>query len=577
MMSTSLSNVKYFESLCFDDVLLRPRHSGVKSRSHININSKLSPNNNRQINLKIPLISSPMDTVTDSEMAIHMALNGGLGIIHRFMSLDEQVAEVARVKRYVNYVFYEPYTISPSATVMDAIKTIKYNGVTTLCVCDNIDSEPKNYKLKGILTRRNIQPYIDKLDNKSTPTELDMELSLDTCVENVMTPMDELITINTSCESLDIIENDPQYLDDIMNLADKLMADYHIEKIPITQGYWHQDHEYGDDDDQIISSGKLIGIITRRSIDFYMRRRQFACLDKQGRLCVGAAVGIKPGLEDRASKLVNAGVDLLCVDVANGHNKYTVSAVEKLRSLFPNTTIMAGNVVTAEGYNHLAEAGADCVRVGIGNGSICTTRLETGVGYGQFSAVQEIYYASLLINDITKRPVIISDGGSLGKTGNKMKALAAGADAVMLGRSLASCEESPGSIIIKNGKRMKYYRGMASTMASLSNQEQQNIQDNRQTKDQNIEKNNKSDGQPFAKRAKHQPVKASEGVDGMVEVQCSVREKLETISAGIKSGMSYLDVFSMDELELIRKERKIEWARCTSIGMSETGTRVHKF
>lgn len=562
------------ESLCFDDVLLRPRQSSVKSRSDINISTKLATDDSRQIHLKKPLISSPMDTVTDSEMAIHMALNGGLGIVHRFMSLDNQVAEIARVKRYVNYIFYQPYTIHSSATVLDAINEVRNNNVTTLCVVDTLNKDVLMPKLLGLITRRDLQPYVDQLDNMHSATSLDTTLHLDTLVSNVMTKIADLHIIKFAGNLKNNIEHNATCLDEIMMAAYNIMSTHGIEKVPVINAYYHDDYEYGNITPStntsimghyLESTGELIGMITRRSVDFYMYRRHLACLDKQGRLCVGAAVGIKDDMEDHASQLVNAGADLLCVDVANGHNIHTVNAVRILRQRFPNTVIMAGNIVTAEGYRHLADAGADCIRVGIGNGSICTTRLETGVGYGQFSAMQEIYNASLSIADLKHRPIIISDGGSLGKTGNKMKALAAGANAVMLGRSLASCEESPGSIIVKNGKRMKYYRGMASTMASLSNQEQRHQQTN-------------CDAQcgPITKRSKRQTVKASEGVSGMVEIQCSVGEKLEAIAAGIKSGMSYLGAFSMEELDSYRRDRKIEWGRCTAIGMSETGTRVQK-
>lgn len=586
-----MSSSIYYDSLCFDDVLLRPRQSRVKSRSHIDVSTKLATNEQRQIHLKKPLISSPMDTVTDSEMAIHMALNGGLGIIHRFMSLEDQIAEVARVKRYVNYIFYHPYTVTPETTIREAIAITRNNGVTTLCVASpscnmsrGIPTDPRYINLPnicGIITRRDMQAFIDKLDRLSHPgllsqpsslsvsgasnpndLQLDSFLDLDIPVTEIMTPYSELCVLKTPYKTASEIEADPEYLSTMMKMADYIMKSQRVEKVPIIYAYYHHDYEYGSVEPDLVATTKLIGLITRRSVEFYLHRRQLACLDKQGRLCVGVAIGIKPGLEQRAKKLVNAGADLLCVDVANGHNIHTVDAVKKLRAMFPYTVIMAGNIVTAEGYYYLAEAGADCVRVGIGNGSICTTRLETGVGFGQFSAVQEIYQASRTISNPVMRPIIISDGGSLGKTGNKMKALAAGADAVMLGRSLASCEESPGSIIIKNGKRMKYYRGMASTMASLSNQEKQ--------------QSNASSGQPMGKRSKTQDVRASEGVDGLIEVQCSVKEKLETIVAGIKSGMSYLDVYSMEELDMARSNHEIKWGRCTAIGMSETGTRVHK-
>lgn len=540
------------ESLCFDDVLMLPRQSSVKSRQDIDVGTNLSNNpHERSLHLKKPFISAPMDTVTDSKMAIHMALNGGLGVIHRFMSLAEQTSEVARVKRYVNYIFANPYTITVDATIGDAIKKIEETGVTTLCVTESVQSSNKLY-LKGLITNRDIAPYMRNMNNLCI---------MNTKVSTIMTPFKKLKTIGVALSSINDIESDANYLDMVMTNAQRIMRDNKIEKIPVVRAYHHTDYEYGDvNNDEPIRSNELMGMITYRSVEFYMYRRQKACLDRQGRLCVGAAVGIRGDYLDRAKQLVNAGADLICVDVANGHNNYTVQAVKELRKVLPYTIIMAGNVVTSEGYLELAKAGADCIRVGIGNGSICTTRLETGIGYGQFSAIRDIYAAKSHIT-LGPSPVIISDGGSLGLTGNKMKALAAGADAVMLGRSLAKCEESPGRVIIKNGKRMKYYRGMASTMASLSNKERQQTgeMDSKRAK---LTNDNKTEGT------------GAEGIDGLVEIECSVKEKLESIDAGIRSGMSYLNVFSLHDLDTIRDF--IRWRRSTAVGQKETGTRINK-
>lgn len=565
-----------YESLCFDDVLLRPRPSSIRTRSDINLDTVLGYVQGRKINLKKPLISSPMDTVTDGEMAINMALNGGLGIIHRFMSIDEQVAEVIRVKRYVNYIFTEPYTVKDTMTIGEVIKRANEKQVTTFCVMND-----KN-RLVGIVTRRDFQYYIDAVDACIDSNKVDeiSKVEGDRLISKIMTPIIDMHKVTVLNKSINDVKTDHSYLESIMDIANNILNLYRIEKVPIVAHYRHEDYEYGDVLDQSMPTGELLGLITRRSVEFYKKHRKKACLDTKGRLCVGAAVGIKAGFLDKAARLVDAGVDLLCVDVANGHNTNTHDAVRQLRDRFPNIVIMAGNVVTAEGYKDLVEAGADCIRIGIGNGSICTTRLETGVGFGQFTAIREIYKCRVeMMNKLRESglehtmPTLISDGGSLGKTGNKVKALVAGADAIMLGRSLASCEESPGKIIIKDGKRMKYYRGMASTMASLSSQER-----------------NKSGLSTYidmdaltlpAKRTKKQDIRASEGVDGLVEIQCSVSEQLDTIIAGVRSGLSYLGVTNMNELETLRQipsgqKGCIEWARSTAIGQRETGIRINR-
>jgi len=275
-------------------------------------------------------------------------------------------------------------------------------------------------------------------------------------------------------------------------------------------------------------------------------------LDTHGRLRVGAAVGIKPGYLDQTQKLVAAGVDLICVDVANGHNTHTLDAVRAIRAKFPELVIMSGNVCTGPGALALAAAGSDCIRIGIGNGSICSTRLETGVGFGQWSSVRECFLA-LETNPEFRQVKLICDGGSLGKSGNKFKALAAGASAVMLGRTLASCDESPGQVITRNGKRMKYFRGMASTMANISNQER------------------------ATKRAKPNTNFTAEGVDGVVELKGSVADLLGQINGALRSGMSYLGTRTMDELHHLARDGQIQWAQQTAIGMSETGIRVSTF
>jgi IMP dehydrogenase len=505
------------QSLCFDDVLLRPRHSTVKSRSQIDISVDIASHPSRSLVLKRPVIASPMDTVCEARMAIHMALNGGLGIIHRFMPDEEQVQQVATVKRYVKYIITDPYTTA--LTTSDVINQIEELGVHTFCVVND------NLTLAGLVTRRDM-----------------MHSSQDMLVSQFMTPYDRLHCINLTTPELTELMTDGESrhwtLHGLMTQARDMMAREGVEKIPVVSSHSHP---------------LLTGIITLRSVNYYFDNQESATLDAHGQLRVGAAVGIRDGYLEQAGHLVAAGADLLCVDVANGHNEHTLAAVKAIRLAYPQVVIMSGNVCTAAGYRALSAVGSDCVRIGIGNGSICSTRLETGIGYGQFSAVNECMDAMISIPPEEFPAKLVCDGGSLGKTGNKLKALASGASVVMLGRTLAGCEESPGQVIERNNKRVKYFRGMASRMANLSKQER-----------------------VTGHKRKHQldTEAATEGVDGITELKGPVSGMLNQICAGIRSGMSYLGVYSMGELHELRRENKIEWAQCTAIGLSETGIRV---
>lgn len=512
------------QSLCFDDVLLRPRHGTAKSRSQIDISVDIASHPSRSMVLKRPLVASPMDTVCESQMAIHMALNGGLGIIHRFMPDDEQVQQVATVKRYVKYIITDPYTISNTAQADDVISQADDLGVQTFCVVEHAD----NCRLVGLVTRRDM-----------------MHCSSDMSVNQFMTPYERLhcIYIN-NIELSELMESGTSLnwtLHGLMTQARDIMAREGVEKIPVVSSH---------------SQPTLTGIITLRSVNYYFDNQESATLDSHGQLRVGAAVGIREGFLEQTGRLIDAGADLICVDVANGHNENTISAVKAIRDAYPSIVIMSGNVCTADGYLALSAAGSDCVRIGIGNGSICSTRLETGIGYGQFSAVNECMDAMQSIPPEEYPARLVCDGGSLGKTGNKMKALASGACVIMLGRTLAGCEESPGQIIERNNKRVKYFRGMASRMANISKQE-------RQTR-------------IIGKKRKHQldTKAATEGVDGITELKGPVVGILNQVCAGIRSGMSYLGVYSMAELHKLRRENKIEWAQSTAIGLSETGIRV---
>ena len=517
----SLSVSMLGTSYCFDDILIEPLYSNIQSRSQVSLETNIATNN-RSLILKTPLISSPMDTVTETQMAIKMALAGGLGIIHRFMPIEDQVAQVIKVKRFLQYIIREPYTILATASLQDVEELIARYGVSTFCVIS------MDQKFKGILTRRDIEAmrYASSSQNQTNN-------SYEIIVADYMTRYDDSI--------FEVIYSTPVELDSqadlILSKAKTRMINHRIEKIPILE---HTTH-------------RLLGLITLKNIRHWENNKSKACIDSSGALCVGAAVGITGDSMSRLDALVAAHADLICVDVANGYNEYTAQAIQQIRSKYPSLVIMAGNVCNAAGFAFLADPAldVDCIRVGIGNGSICTTRLETGIGKGQFSATLECFQAKL--ENSTLQANIVCDGGSLGKTGNKVKALAAGSVAVMLGRTLASTEESPGQVIYRNGKRFKYIRGMASTMASLSNQE----------------KTKKFKGDISSMTA--------EGVDGEQELTGSVVDLLAQIGGGLRSGLSYLGAHTIHQLHEKAQKQEIRFNLVSSIGMGETGIRVKTY
>ena len=518
--------VSLLPSYSFDDVLLRPRHSTIQSRKDILIETKITQKKN-VITLKTPIISSPMDTVTEKEMAISIALQGGLGIIHRFMEHSSQCDQVRAVKRHLQYIFDDPITIQENQTLSDCILKKNERGIKTLCVIN------ENNETIGLFTNRDLMQ--DTLNDKNIKT---------ITVKERMTPYDKLHKFFLTQERFEFLMNNKNtrefsYFMDTIKL---IMLKHRVQKIPIYK-------EVIVEKEFKRQTKILLGITTWKSIQHYFYNTSSACLDEHGRLCVGAAVGIKDeNTIEKVKDLVTAGADCICIDVANGHNQHTLNVIKAIRNAFPELILMGGNVVTAEGVENLASAGCNCIRVGIGSGSICSTRIETGVGFGQWSAVQEC--ARIIFDKKLKDVIVISDGGSLGKTGNKMKALACGASAIMVGRTFAGCDESPGTVISRNGKLMKYFRGMASTFASIS-------------------KNEKLD-------PNHEPsrISSAEGVDGVIPCKGMLKEQLFPIVAGIRSGMSYLGASSMEELHSLVKKNKIQWGLSTSIGLQETGIRV---
>jgi IMP dehydrogenase len=391
--------------LAFDDVLLEPRRSGATSRRQIDTRTHLT----RQIEIAIPVVSANMDAVTESEMAIAVARVGGIGIIHRFLPIDRQVAEVRRVKRAESVILTRPYTFGPDRTVREALEFMEEHGSAGLLIVDD------GGELLGLVTARDVV-FEDDLDRPLTA---------------VMTPRDRLVTASPGITPEE---------------ARQILHRHRVEKLPLVNG-----------------EGRLAGLITSRDILSRMKYPQ-ATKDVEGRLMVGAAVGIRGDYLERAAALVEEDVDTLVLDVAHGHTEAALQALERLRERYPRISLVAGNVATAEGTRDLIDRGADAVKVGVGPGSTCTTRIVTGAGVPQLTAVLECARAA------AERDVpVIADGG-IRNSGDLTKALAAGASSAMLGNLLAGTEESPGALIIRNGQQFKTYRGMASLWASARRQ-----------------------------------------------------------------------------------------------------------
>lgn len=439
----------------YDDVLLVPQYSDVASRNDVSLRTQLTKN----ITLETPFISSNMDSVTEADMAISLAQAGGIGIIHRFNNQQDQVLLVNKVKRYKNFIVKEPVVIDENATLKDAQTLMKKNGITGLLVVD------QQKKLAGVLTNRDLY--------NATHQEV--------LISFLMTPFASLVT-GTESTSLDE--------------AKTVLSQYKIEKLPL-----------------IDKDRTIVGLITKKDILNYKSYPK-ASVDKQGRFLVGAAIGTKSDAMERARLLIAAEVDVLVIDIAHGHSEQTINILKQLKAEFPDVQVIAGNVATAEGTLDLIEAGADAVKVGVGPGSICTTRIVTGCGYPQLSAVIEC----AKVADIFGIP-IIADGG-IQTSGHIVKAIGAGASTVMLGSLLAGTDESPGMPFVKNGKKYKVIRGMASFGANLSRNEN------------TADKNNVE---------KYVP----EGVEALVSYKGDVASIMQQLVGGIKSGMSYCGVHKL--------------------------------
>jgi len=466
------------EALTFDDVLLVPKRSAVASRKDVDVRTRVS----RNIAINIPLISANMDTVTESRMAIAMARQGGLGIIHRFLPIEAQAEEVKKVKRAENYIVENPFTISPDAPLKYAREMMGKLDVQTFLVVG------EDKKLLGILTKRDVL-FIDDDTIK---------------VRNLMTPAEKLVTgtANTSLEE-----------------AKSIFRKHKVEKLPLVD-----------------EMGRLIGLITAR--DILHRMNPLVIRDGKGRLIVGAAVGVRGDYLERADALISAGVDLLVVDIAHGHLQVCIDAVKTLKKRYPDVDLMAGNVATTSGARDLVEAGADAIKVGVGPGSICKTRIVTGAGMPQLTAIMDAVKGA---PDIP----IIADGG-IRNSGDITKALAAGASAVMIGSLFAGTDESPGEVIMWNNRRSKLYRGMASLGAHIDRKK--------------AEGDTNGNGEILSDFV-------SEGADQVtVPYRGSVVEVVTQLLGGLRSGMSYCGAKTISELW-----EKAEFVKITDAGRGESG------
>ncbi|MBO0930053.1 IMP dehydrogenase [Fibrella aquatilis] len=473
-MSLDASKFLY-EALTYDDVLLLPAYSEVLPRD-----TTTTTQLTRTIRLNVPLVSAAMDTVTESELAIAMAQEGGIGIIHKNMSIEKQAEQVRKVKRSESGMIIDPITLSQSAKLSDAqriMREFKIGGIPV------IDDEGK---LVGILTNRDLR----------------FQRDLARPVTDIMT-RENLITAKAGLS-----------LDD----AESILQEFKIEKLPIV------DDAY-----------KLVGLITYKDI---LKRKSHpnACKDELGRLRVGAAVGVTPDLHQRIEALVKAGVDVISVDTAHGHSRGVIDAVRNIKTQFPTLQVIAGNVATGEGAKALANAGADAVKVGVGPGSICTTRIIAGIGMPQLTAVFEAAKAL----EGTGVPVV-ADGG-IRFSGDITKAIAGGASTVMIGSLLAGTEEAPGEVVLFEGRRFKSYRGMGSVEAMEEGSKDRYFQD----AEDDIKK------------------LVPEGIVGRVPVKGKVAEIVYQMVGGLKAGMGYCGAADIDAL------KQAKFVKITTAGSKES-------
>ena len=459
-------------ALTFDDVLLVPRRSRIRSRADVSTRTQLT----RTIALEIPVVAANMDTVTTAPMAIALAQLGGIGVLHRFLSVADEVAEVTRVKRFRSRVISDPHTIAPDASVEQARDDTERLGVSGLLVVD------ADARLAGILTTRDLRA--------AAGTGV---------VSEHMTPLDRLITGEPGITPEDALA---------------LLHEHRIEKLPLAD-----------------ADGRVAGMVTLRDLE-QEAHYPLATRDAEGRLRVAAAIGVRGGYLERAEALLAAGTDALVLDIAHGHAEAALDAVRELKRRFPEAQVIAGNVATADGVRDLAEAGADAVKVGIGPGFACTTRLVAGVGVPQFSAVLDCASAARE----TGVP-LIADGG-IRRPGDLAKAIGAGGSTVMVGSLLAGRSESPGDVVRRRGRLYKVYRGMASRSAASARLA---IEGRGDALDQYV----------------------PEGEEMEFPLRGPVREVVQELVGGLRSGMSYVDSATIEEF----------WSNASFVRQTEAGQR----
>jgi IMP dehydrogenase len=467
-------------ALTYDDVLLVPCRSGVTSRRDVDTSTRLT----RDLRLNIPIVSANMDTVTEARMARAMAREGGIGVIHRFMPIEQEAAEVQRVKRPEETVGGRHlHTIAPTRTLGEAIKLMGRHNVNSLLVVG------ENDRLLGIVTSRDVL----FAEDPSQP------------VERIMTGGEHLVTapVGTRLEQ-----------------ARRILHEHRLEKLPLVD-----------------STGHLRGLITARDV-LRLTEHPKAARDSQGRLLVGAAIGAVGDYMERAQALVEAEVDVLVVDIAHGHSEHALRATRHVKDAFPEVQLIGGNVATGEGTRDLADAGADAIKVGVGPGAACSTRVVAGVGVPQLTAVFDCVAAAAQLG----LPVI-ADGG-VRNSGDLTKALAAGAETAMVGSLLAGTEESPGRTVLRNGVRFKVYRGMASLGAVEARRQRESSEDVLDELAAAV---------------------VPEGVEAVVDYRGSVADLLYQQVGGLRSGMSYLNARTMEDLR-----RNARFVRMSDAGRAES-------
>ena len=476
-MSSFVADKIVMDGLTFDDVLLIPAYSEVLPKE-VELKTKCT----RNITLNVPFVTAAMDTVTEASMAIAIAREGGIGVIHKNMSIEEQAHQVAIVKRAENGMIYDPVTIRRGSTVKDALELMHDYHIGGIPVVDD------DNKLVGIVTNRDLR----------------FERRMDKKIDEVMTK-ENLVTTH---QQTDLVA------------AAQILQENKIEKLPVVD-----------------KNNRLVGLITYKDIT-KAKDKPMACKDEKGRLRVAAGVGVTTDTMNRAKALVEAGVDAIVIDTAHGHSKGVVEKLKQVKKAFPQLDVIVGNVATGEAAKYLVDNGADAVKVGIGPGSICTTRVVAGVGVPQLSAVYDVYSAL----QGTGVP-LIADGG-LRYSGDIVKALAAGGSCVMIGSLVAGTEESPGETIIFNGRKFKSYRGMGSLEA--------------------MEQKNGSRDRYFQNDVRDVKKLVPEGIAGRVPYKGTVQEVIYQLTGGLRSGMGYCGAPSIERLH------DAKFTRITNAGVMES-------